>query len=146
MIDLLEGFSGEDGPIVVVGGGTGGHVFPGIAVADAVRERRPDREIVFVGTPDGLEADVVPGHGYPFRQLDVPPLKGREPLEWARASLELTRSGVGALSLLRELHPSLVVGAGGYVAGPLTLGASLVGIPTVLLEQNASPGMTTRAL
>jgi UDP-N-acetylglucosamine--N-acetylmuramyl-(pentapeptide) pyrophosphoryl-undecaprenol N-acetylglucosamine transferase len=136
----------ESKRVVMAGGGTGGHLFPGIAVAEALQSRDPTIDVPFVGTDRGIEARVVPDTDFEFHAMDVPPLKGGGIKRWIENGVKLPRSGFQALSLLRELGPDLVIGLGGYAAGPLTLAASVSGIATALMEQNAHPGMTNRAL
>jgi len=131
--------------IVVAGGGTGGHLFPGIAVIEELRRRGPV-EVTWVGTPRGIEARLLPSRGERFETLEVAPLKGRTPGELARSLGLLPWAAARAGALLREARPDLVLGLGGYVAGPLLLAAAGAGIPTALLEQNARVGLTNRWL
>jgi UDP-N-acetylglucosamine--N-acetylmuramyl-(pentapeptide) pyrophosphoryl-undecaprenol N-acetylglucosamine transferase len=136
-----------EGPVVVVaGGGTGGHLYPGVAVIEELAERFDGLQPEFVGTDQGIEARVVPSLGYPFHSMDVPPMKGRSWSEWISGGLSLGKSGVQATKLLGEIDPDLVIGVGGYAAGPFTLASALSGRPTVLMEQNAQPGVTNRIL
>ncbi len=136
----------ESTRVVMAGGGTGGHLFPGIAVAEELEARDPTIEVHFVGTERGIESRIIPETSFPFHAMDVPPLKGDGWRRWLEGGVQLPRSGFQALSLLRRLGPGLVVSLGGYAAGPLTLAASVSGSPTALMEQNAHPGMTNRAL
>ncbi len=132
--------------IILAGGGTGGHVFPAVAVAEALEEIVPGVEICFVGTARGLESRVIPGLGYPLETLEVRYLKGTGMWGWARGLGVLPQAGWQAASILRRFRPDFVLAAGGYASGPVTLMASMRGIPTALMEQNAMPGMTNRLL
>src|SRR5262245_10060687 len=132
--------------IVFAGGGTGGHLFPALAVADAIRKRRATAAIEFVGARRGLEARLVPKAGYPLHLLPLSGLKG------ASTGARLVAAGGAAMGLLRcvaafvRRRPSVVIGVGGYASGPAVLAAWLLRIPTMLMEQNHFPGATNRFL
>jgi UDP-N-acetylglucosamine--N-acetylmuramyl-(pentapeptide) pyrophosphoryl-undecaprenol N-acetylglucosamine transferase len=130
--------------VVIAGGGTGGHLFPGLALADELRSRGV--RVSFVGTARGLEAKVVPQAGYPLSLIDVAGLKGKGISGTLRGLFRLPLSLVQSVRLLRHLRPSAVVGVGGYASGPVVLLAALLGIPTAILEQNSVPGITNRIL
>ncbi len=132
--------------IVVAGGGTGGHLFPGIAVVEELRRRNPDVKVLFVGTERGIEARVLPKLGEELRLMDVKPLLGRSPLQLLRNVSLLPVSAGQAAGALRSFKPQLVLGLGGYAAGPVLLLAAAMRIPTALLEQNAHVGLTNRLL
>jgi len=132
--------------IMVVGGGTGGHLFPGIAVVEELRRRNPSVEVMFVGTTRGIEARVLPKLGEDLRTVDVRPWLGRKPLELLRNMALLPKSFSEARTLLKGFKPELVLGLGGYTAGPVLMMASAMRFPTALLEQNAHVGMTNRLL
>ena len=132
--------------ILVAGGGTGGHVFPGIAIAEEVVMRHPRNDAVFVGTPRGLEAQVVPAAGFPIELIDVKGLKGKGALGALRNLFLLPRAAWRSLGILRRWRPDVVVGVGGYASGPVVLMAWLMGIPTAVQEQNAVAGLTNRLL
>jgi UDP-N-acetylglucosamine--N-acetylmuramyl-(pentapeptide) pyrophosphoryl-undecaprenol N-acetylglucosamine transferase len=131
--------------VLIAGGGTGGHLYPGIAIAEEVTAR-PGGEVLFVGTARGLEARAVPAAGYPLELLQVSGLK--------RMGLGATLRGLGrlpgalgrSLAILRRFRPDVVLGVGGYASGPLVLAAALTGRPTALQEQNSVPGFTNRVL
>lgn len=129
--------------VLIAGGGTGGHLFPGLAVADELRGR--GASVSFAGTAKGLEARLVPQQGYPLSLIDVAGLKGRG-LRGLRDALRWPRTALQALQLLRRQRPDVVVGVGGYASGPVVLLASLLRIPTAVLEQNSVPGVTNRLL
>jgi UDP-N-acetylglucosamine--N-acetylmuramyl-(pentapeptide) pyrophosphoryl-undecaprenol N-acetylglucosamine transferase len=132
--------------ILIAAGGTGGHLFPGIAVADELRRRDPALRIVFAGTARGLESRLVPQAGYSLTLLPIFPLNG---IGLRRAALGLLVLPFGLLRaalLVLRLRPQAVLGVGGYAGGPVVLVASLLGVRTVILEPNATPGFTNRAL
>ncbi len=129
---------------LLAGGGTGGHVFPALAVADELLAR--GWRVSFAGSPGGLEARLVPERGIPFHGLAARPLLGRGPLAQARALATLARSAVSAAALIRRLGASVVLGTGGYVSAPAVMGARLVGRPVLLLEPNARAGVANRWL
>jgi UDP-N-acetylglucosamine--N-acetylmuramyl-(pentapeptide) pyrophosphoryl-undecaprenol N-acetylglucosamine transferase len=132
--------------VLVAGGGTGGHLFPGIAVVEEMRRRLPHLTVLFVGTERGIEARLLPQLGERFHALDVKPLAGRKPVELARNLFALPKSAVQSLSLVRSFRPDLAIGLGGYAAGPLLLAAAALRVPSALLEQNAHVGVTNRLL
>ncbi len=144
---MSENYETDRSPrVVVAGGGTGGHLYPGLAVVEALEEEREDLQFSFVGTEDGLESRVVPAEGYELELMDVPPLKGQGLAGWLEGGLKLSKSGVQAISLVRRLDPDLTISVGGYAAGPFTLAAAVGGRATALLEQNREPGMTNGIL
>jgi len=132
--------------IVIAGGGTGGHLYPGIAVAREVLRREPSAVITFAGTARGIEARVVPREGFELDLLRSAGLKGTSPAARVRGLALLPLGGLDAWQLLSKRRPDLVIGVGGYSSGPVVLTAALRGIPTMLLEQNAVPGLTNRLL
>lgn len=132
--------------MLIAGGGTGGHVFPGIALAEEVVTRHPANDVVFVGTSRGLEATVVPQAGFPIELIDVKGLKGKGLLGTLRNLLLLPLAFVQSLAILRRWRPDVVVGVGGYASGPVVLVAWLMRIPTAVQEQNAIAGLTNRIL
>jgi UDP-N-acetylglucosamine--N-acetylmuramyl-(pentapeptide) pyrophosphoryl-undecaprenol N-acetylglucosamine transferase len=130
--------------VVIAGGGTGGHLYPGLAVADALVARGV--AATFVGTAGGIEARVVPGAGYPLRLLPGRQLRGGGPGRVVVGLAALASGVVRALGVLAELRPSLVVGVGGYASVAVVVAAATRRIPTVLLEQNVVPGAANRWL
>jgi len=131
--------------VIVAGGGTGGHLFPGLAVAEALQARTLTR-VTFVGSSRGIENRVVRQRGYALRTLPVRALRGQSGTELASAVLRLPVSLLSAWRLLGEIRPELVIGVGGYASGPAVIAGWSRGVPTVLLEQNAHPGLTNRML
>ncbi len=131
---------------IIAGGGTGGHIYPGITVAKTVLERIPEAEIVFVGTRRGLEADVVPREGFELLFIDVEGFRRKLSPETLATAYRAFKGVFQAKAIIKKLQPDVVVGTGGYVSGPVVLAAWLSGIPTLIHEQNALPGFTTRIL
>jgi UDP-N-acetylglucosamine--N-acetylmuramyl-(pentapeptide) pyrophosphoryl-undecaprenol N-acetylglucosamine transferase len=132
--------------VLIAGGGTGGHLFPGIALAEEVVTRRAGNEVVFAGTARGLEARVVPQAGYPLELLQAQGLKGKGFLGLLKGLLALPLAFVQSFRILLRQKPDVVVGVGGYASGPVVLAAWLMGIPTAVQEQNALPGFTNKLL
>ena len=132
--------------VVIAGGGTGGHLYPGIAVARELLRRQPDAQITFAGTARGIEARVVPREGFELDTLRSVGLKGTSIMARLRGLLLIPLSGIDAWSILSRRSPQLVIGVGGYSSGPVMAIAALRRIPTLLLEQNAVPGVTNRLL
>ena len=132
--------------VVIAGGGTGGHLYPGIAVARELLKRRPDTRISFAGTARGIEARVVPREGFPLDLLRSGGLKGKSMVDRARAVALLPLGMVDAWRIVGARRPHLVIGVGGYSSGPVVLAAAARGVATMLLEQNAVPGLTNRML
>lgn len=131
--------------VFVCAGGTGGHVFPGLAVADALSSVA-DVECRFVGTPRGLESTVVIARGYPLELLSVSPMKGGGAVRAAKGAFSVLGSMGQVLRLFHEHSPKLVISIGGYSAGPTALAAIALGVPLVVVEPNAVPGFTHRVL
>jgi UDP-N-acetylglucosamine--N-acetylmuramyl-(pentapeptide) pyrophosphoryl-undecaprenol N-acetylglucosamine transferase len=132
--------------MMIAGGGTGGHVFPGVAIAEEVVGRHPENDVVFVGTARGLEAKVVPQAGFPIELIDVKGLKGKGLLALLSNLLLLPRAFLQCWRILRRWRPDVVVGVGGYASGPAVLTAWMLRIPTAVQEQNAVAGLTNRVL
>jgi UDP-N-acetylglucosamine--N-acetylmuramyl-(pentapeptide) pyrophosphoryl-undecaprenol N-acetylglucosamine transferase len=132
--------------VLIAGGGTGGHLYPGIAVARELLARAPGARVTFVGTAAGIEARVVPHEGFPLELIRSAGLKGKSVEAIARGVALMPASAVDAWRVISRHRPSVVVGVGGYSSGPVVLLAALRGIPTLLMEQNAMPGITNRLL
>jgi len=132
--------------LVFAGGGTGGHLFPAIALAEEFRRRDPGTSITFVGSRGGLEEKVVPKYGWPLKLFDVEGVKRKKGLDAARALAKAAMSTVEAVRFLRSLRPDGVIGSGSYSSAPVVAAARLLGMKTAVLEQNALPGLTNRAL
>src|SRR5262245_556597 len=132
--------------VLIAGGGTGGHIYPGIAIAREIRRRHPQAQLLFVGTERGLEMKIVPAEGFTLETITISGLKGSGPLKQLKSLLALPKSLWDACSILRNFRPSIVIGVGGYSSGPTVLVGALMKIPTMLQEQNALPGLTNRLL
>ncbi len=132
--------------LLIAAGGTGGHVYPGIAIAEEWRRRHPDSEVTFVGTTRGLESTAVPQAGFSLRTIAARGIPRQIGFGMLRAGAAGAQSLVQASAILRELKPDVVVVTGGYVSGPVGLMAKLRGIPVVVQEQNSVPGATNRWL
>jgi len=138
--------SGRPRHVVIAGGGTGGHLYPGIAVAHALRKRDARTVVTFVGTARGIEARIVPQEGFDLDVIRSAGLKGKSAGAVARGVGLLPLSALDAWQALSRRRPDLVIGVGGYSSGPVVALAAARGIPTLLLEQNATPGLTNRWL
>jgi UDP-N-acetylglucosamine--N-acetylmuramyl-(pentapeptide) pyrophosphoryl-undecaprenol N-acetylglucosamine transferase len=132
------------GPVLIMAGGTGGHVFPALAVAQALGARR--RPVVWLGTRRGIEARLVPAAGLPIEWIQVEGLRGRGVGHWLTAPLKLLRAVSQALAIVRRVRPSVVLGCGGFASGPGGVAAWLTRTPLVIHEQNAVAGLTNRCL
>lgn len=131
---------------VVTGGGTGGHIYPALAIARGLQERYSGCEILYIGTNRGLEADIVPKAGLEFRAIRVAGLKRSLSPRNLAVFWQAARGLGEARRIMRTFRPAAVVGTGGYVCGPVVLAAAMGGIPTLIHEQNAFPGITNRIL
>ncbi len=129
-----------------MGGGTGGHVAPGIAVAKALLKGSPGSRVLMVGTRGGIEADMAPKEGLPFEAMEAAPLKRSASPANLLLPLRLGRGLAQALALLKRERPDAVLATGGYVSLPLGLAARLRGVPLVIHEPNAVPGLANRLL
>lgn len=129
--------------VAIAGGGTGGHIIPALAIADELKSKY-GAEILFIGTPRGLESRLVPQAGYPLSLIEVGQLKNVSLLTKARTMLDLPISLFRCRKLLRQFRPDAVIGVGGYASGPAMGAAILGGIPTLAFEPNAFPGLANR--
>jgi UDP-N-acetylglucosamine--N-acetylmuramyl-(pentapeptide) pyrophosphoryl-undecaprenol N-acetylglucosamine transferase len=132
--------------VVFAGGGTGGHLFPAIAIADEINKIVTGANITFIGTRHKIEAMVVPQHGYGFKSIWVSGFRRRLTIENLLFPVKFVVSLMQSLFLMIKLKPDVVVGTGGYVCGPPLFVATLLGLPTLIQEQNSFPGVTTRLL
>lgn len=132
------------GALVFTGGGTGGHYFPAVALAEGARSRWPGVPIVFVGAQRGIEGRQLPDSGWPHLLLDVEGLVGRSPVALLRGAWKMWRAKAELVRIWRAQRPQAVIGTGGYGAGPALLAAQALGIPTFLHESNAAPGRLVR--
>ena len=132
--------------LLIAGGGTGGHLFPGVAIAEELRAREPDAAIRFVGTARGIEARVLPDLGWDLVMIEVSGLKTVGVLGAVKGLLRLPRALWQARRVVKEFEPDVVVGVGGYASGPVVLMARLMRVKTAILEQNSLPGLTNKML
>ncbi len=132
--------------VIIAGGGTGGHLFPGIAIAEEFLKRDIKNNVLFIGTERGIEKRVLGDMGLPLRTLDVEGIKGRSFFKSFGAMLKIPRSLIQSYRLIREFCPDIVMGVGGYASGPVVITAHFLGIKTAVAEQNALPGITNRIL
>jgi UDP-N-acetylglucosamine--N-acetylmuramyl-(pentapeptide) pyrophosphoryl-undecaprenol N-acetylglucosamine transferase len=131
---------------VIAGGGTGGHLFPGLAVAEAFVEKELGNEVLFIGTEQGIESRVLPGGKFPLKMIQARPFKGKTFREKVEAIWALPLAMFQALKILRKFQPHIVLGVGGYASAPAVLAAFLLGTKRAIHEQNLVPGMTNQLL
>jgi len=131
---------------MIAGGGTGGHIYPAVAIAREFASRDGSRRVVFVGTERGLEKTIVPKAGFPLEFIDVGGLKGKGALELVKNLFRLPLGFLQAWRLVGKHRPNAALGVGGYSSGPVLAAARLRGVPTIIHEQNAYPGVTNRIL
>src|SRR5512135_731959 len=136
----------ELGAYVIAAGGTGGHIIPGIALAEEIRSQKAGAEVVFVGTAQGLEGKIVPAAGYRLELVDASGFVGKSLGKRAGSLARLPKGFLQSRRLLRRLRARAVVGVGGYVTLPVLAAARSLGIPTLIHESNASPGVANRFL
>ena len=132
--------------VVIAGGGTGGHLFPGLAVARALKRRVPEAQISFAGTAGGIEARVIPSTEFELDVIRSAGLKGKSPVALARGAALMPLSALDAWRVIVRRRPDVVIGVGGYSSGPVVLIAAARGVPAMLLEQNAVAGLTNKML
>lgn len=132
--------------IVIAGGGSGGHLFPGVAVAEELMERDGLNEVLFMGTQQGIEARVIPELGYPIRFVYASGMLGKSVFQKAVSVFRLMHATWSSLRFFRATRPDIVIGTGGYVSAAPVLAARMLGIPTLILEQNLVPGLANRML
>jgi UDP-N-acetylglucosamine--N-acetylmuramyl-(pentapeptide) pyrophosphoryl-undecaprenol N-acetylglucosamine transferase len=132
--------------VLIAGGGTGGHLFPGIAIAEELKKREASTEVIFVGTEHGIEASIIPREGYPIRYLRSEGVVGKSLVKKVRAGIKTVFSVHDSYTLLKQLRPDTVIGLGGYASFGPVLTAALMSIPTVIMEQNSVPGLANRVL
>lgn len=132
--------------IIVSGGGTGGHIYPAITLIQAIRERVPEAQFLYVGTSRGLEADIVPKEGIPFDTIELQGFERRLTLANFTRGFKAIAGLRKARRIVKEFRPDVAIGTGGYVCGPILLAASLMKVPALIQEQNVLPGITNRIL
>ncbi len=132
--------------VILSGGGTGGHIYPALTIADQIKRLEPEAEIIFVGTRQGLEKDIIPRYGYPLQFIEVAGFKRSLSLDTLRSTGKLFTGLYDAYKIIEREKPDLVIGTGGYVCGPIVFMAALHHIPCAIQEQNAMPGVTNKIL
>ena len=132
--------------VLIAGGGTGGHLFPAIAVAEKIKEMKPETEILFIGTKSKIEGTVVPKLGYKFKSIWIKGFSRKFNLENIFFPVKLFVSLIQSIIINMKFIPRVAIGSGGYVSGPAIWGSSVLGAKIILLEQNSYPGITTRLL
>ncbi len=132
--------------IIISGGGTGGHIFPAVAIADAVQNRFPNAEILFIGAKDRMEMERVPKAGYPIKGLPIQGLNRKQPWKNIKVLYHLVQSIFQAKRIIKEFHPDVVVGVGGYASAPTLMAAQELHIPTLIQEQNGFAGKANKLL
>ena len=136
--------------VLLSGGGTAGHINPALAIADTIKRNLPDAEILFVGTPSGMEAKLVPQAGFAYTSMPMSGFQRKLTLENVKRNLEtaghLILSGARAAKIIREFNPDIAIGTGGYVCGPVLRKAAQMGVPVLVHEANAFPGVTVKML
>jgi UDP-N-acetylglucosamine--N-acetylmuramyl-(pentapeptide) pyrophosphoryl-undecaprenol N-acetylglucosamine transferase len=131
---------------ILSGGGTGGHIYPAIAIANELKSRFPESEILFVGAQDKMEMQKVPQAGYPIKGLWIAGLQRRLTFDNALFPVKLLSSLLKSRQIIKQFKPDVVIGTGGFASGPLLQMANSAGIPTVIQEQNSYPGITNKLL
>lgn len=132
--------------VLLSGGGTGGHVYPAIAIANRIKEEHPDAEIVFVGTATGIESEIVPKYGYKLETVTVQGFKRKIDIDNVKRVFKLFKGLEQSRKVVKKFKPDVVIGTGGYVSGPVLFNASMSKFPTVVHEQNSFPGVTNKIL
>ncbi|MEL0299161.1 MAG: glycosyltransferase, partial [Flavobacteriaceae bacterium] len=132
--------------IIISGGGTGGHIYPALAIAQALQAREEDADILFVGALGRMEMEKIPQNGYPIKGLWIDGLQRSLSLRNLLFPIKLLVSLVQALVIIVRFKPQMVVGTGGFASGPLLFVASWLGIPALIQEQNSYPGITNKIL
>jgi UDP-N-acetylglucosamine--N-acetylmuramyl-(pentapeptide) pyrophosphoryl-undecaprenol N-acetylglucosamine transferase len=132
--------------VIIAGGGTGGHIFPAVSVAEEILGRDSSNEVLFVGTKTGLENQILSKRGYRIEHITARGMKGSGMIRSVKAAFAAASGIFDSMSILKSFKPDFVLGVGGYVSGPMVLAASLRGVPTAICEQNAYPGIANRIL
>lgn len=132
--------------VLVTGGGTGGHIYPALAIAKKIKEDYSDSEILYVGTHNSMESEIVPKEGFEFKGIRVKGFRRKLSMDTLKSFKELFLGLNDARKIVKDFSPDVVIGTGGFVCGPVVLTASLKRIPTLIHEQNALPGVTNRIL
>jgi UDP-N-acetylglucosamine--N-acetylmuramyl-(pentapeptide) pyrophosphoryl-undecaprenol N-acetylglucosamine transferase len=132
--------------IIISGGGTGGHIYPALAIAQEIRDRRPDAAILYVGTKGGMESTIVPRAGFDFQTIDISGINRSSLIKASSSLSKLPRSFFQGWEVVRKFKPDIAIGTGGYVSFPVVLAATFLDCKTYIHEQNALPGLANRSL
>lgn len=132
--------------VLLSGGGTGGHVYPAIAIANKIRDEHPDAEIMFVGTEKGIESEIVPKYGFELKTVTVQGFKRKIDFDNVKRVFKLFKGLEQSRKIVKKFKPDVVIGTGGYVSGPVLFNASMGKIPAIIHEQNSFPGVTNKIL
>ncbi|MDD2585286.1 MAG: undecaprenyldiphospho-muramoylpentapeptide beta-N-acetylglucosaminyltransferase [Syntrophomonadaceae bacterium] len=132
--------------VIISGGGTGGHIYPALAIARGIKERLPDTEVLYVGTRKGMESTIVPANGFQFKSIDITGLDRSSIIKASKSMLKFPGSIFQAWNIIRDFQPDIIVGTGGYVSFPVLFAGTFFPCKTFIHEQNAMPGITNRNL
>ena len=132
--------------VIISGGGTGGHIYPGISLAYEIRERNPGNDILFVGTERGMESKLVPREGFKIIKIKARGIQRKICFENLTAVVIFLVSLLQSFKIIKQYNPDIVIGTGGYVSGSVVLVAAILGIPTFIHEQNIIPGITNKSV
>jgi UDP-N-acetylglucosamine--N-acetylmuramyl-(pentapeptide) pyrophosphoryl-undecaprenol N-acetylglucosamine transferase len=132
--------------IIMTGGGTGGHIYPALAIAESLKNKYEDCEILFVGTKKGIESTLIPKYGYNFKEITVSGFRRKLSKDTIKSASDAFKGLKEALKIVKDFRPDMIIGTGGYVCGPMVLAGKLKGVKTAIHEQNAYPGVTNRIL
>ncbi len=132
--------------IIISGGGTGGHIYPALAIAGELKERLPEVQLLYVGTPAGMESRIVPAAGLDYHSLDVSGIDRTSMLKASQSMIKFPHSFFQARNIIKGFNPEIIVGTGGYVSFPIVLAGTFMGVKTIIHEQNAYPGLANRNL
>ncbi len=132
--------------VILSGGGTGGHIYPALAIADKIKDEQKSAEILYIGTKLGPESDIVPKRGYEFKTVEAKFLQRKISFENIKTIFTSFKGVIQSVKIIKNFKPDIVIGTGGYVCGPVVLAAAMMKIPTLIHEQNAFPGITGKLL
>lgn len=132
--------------IIIAAGGTGGHLFPGIALAEEFKTKNGSNQVLFIGTKRKMEKQILIPQGFVFNAIDAASLKGKNLFDLLKSLVSIPKSILKSILIIKDFNPDLVIGLGGYVSGPVVLAATLMGFKTAIHEQNTLPGLTNRIL
>ncbi|WP_078554844.1 undecaprenyldiphospho-muramoylpentapeptide beta-N-acetylglucosaminyltransferase [Bacillus alkalicellulosilyticus] len=132
--------------VIVSGGGTGGHIYPALALIKEIKKREPDAEVLYIGTESGLESEIVRREKIPFEAIEITGFKRKLSVDNVKTVLRFLKGTYSSKKIMKKFKPDVVIGTGGYVCGPVVYAAAKLKIPTVIHEQNSVPGLTNKFL